>query len=100
MKVHYDTFRESQLNQSMHRMSTSRLSGDIDTLRQEVDRVILQIWNMVEEHFSNRLPYDRMRNCENYGLKFYYRPHEKRITPETDQAIEKAAASQMKLELL
>ena len=100
VKVHYDTFRESQLNQSMHRMSTSRLSGDIDTLRQEVDRVILQIWHTVEEHFSNRLPYDRMRNCENYGLKFYYRPHEKRITPETDKAIEKAAASQMKLELL
>jgi len=100
VKVHYDMFRESQLNQSMHRMSANRLSGDIDTQRQEVDRVILQIWDAVEAHYSKRLPYDRMRCCENYGMKFYYRPYEKRITPETDQEIEKAAASQMKLELL
>ena len=99
VKVYYDMFRDSQITQSMHRMSTNRLSGDIDTLRQEVDRVIVQIWDTVEEHYGKCLPYNRMRCCENYGMKFYYRPHEKRITPETDKEIEKASASQMKLEL-
>jgi hypothetical protein len=54
---------------------------------------------VVEAHYDKKLPYDRLRSCENYGLKFYYRPKEKRITPETDREIEKAAASQMKLEL-
>ena len=68
-------------------------------LRAKADKIILEIWNTVEARFVNKLPYDRMRSCENYGLKFYYRPNEKRITAETDREIEKAAASQMKLEL-
>lgn len=100
VKAHYDMFAENKMNQNMHRMSTTRVYGDLESLRAEADRIILQIWNVVEEYFNNRLPYDRMHNCENYGLKFYYRPREKRITPETDKEIEKAAASQMKLELL
>jgi len=99
VKVHYDMFQENQLNQSMHRKSTNRVYEDLEALRNEADRIILQIWNIVEAYYSKRLPYDRMRSCENYGLKFYYRPKEKRITPETDREIEKAAASQMKLEL-
>ena len=99
VKVHYDMFKENQMNQSMHRMSASRLAEDIDKLRSEADRIILQIWNTVEAHYDKRLPYDRLRCCQNYGLVFYYRPHEKRITPETDEEIKKAAASQMKLEL-
>ena len=100
VKVHYDSFKENQLSQSMHRMSTERVYEDLENLREEADRIILQIWNAVETYYDKRLPYDRMRCCESYGLKFYYRPHEKRITPETDQEIEKAASSQMKLELL
>lgn len=99
LKVHYDMFTENQLNQAMHRMSTTRSYEDLGSLRREADKIILQIWNAVEEHYSKRLPYDRLRSCENYGLKFYYRPREKRITPETDKEIERAAASQMKLEL-
>ena len=99
VKVHYDMFRENQLSQSMHRMSTERVYEDLESLRREADKIILEIWNTVEAHFDNKLPYERMRCCENYGLKFYYRPKEKRITAETDREIEKAAASQMKLEL-
>ena len=99
VKVHYDMFRENQLSQSMHRMSTERVYEDLENLRREADKIILEIWNTVEARFVNKLPYDRMRSCENYGLKFYYRPNEKRITAETDREIEKAAASQMKLEL-
>lgn len=98
VKVHYDMFKEYQLNQSMHRRSTTRVYEDLENLRDEADKIILEIWNVVETYYDKRLPYDRMRSCENYGLKFYYRPREKRITPETDQEIEKAAASQMKLD--
>lgn len=100
VQVHYDMFRESQLSQSMHRLNTERVYEDLEELRDEADRIILQIWNTVEEYYSRRLPYDKMHSCELYGLKFYYRPQEKRITPETDKEIEKAASSQMKLELL
>lgn len=99
VKVHYDSFTENQFNQSMHRMNATRSYEDLGALRKEADRIILQIWNVVEERYSRKLPYDRLRSCENYGLKFYYRPDEERITPETDIEIQKAEASQMKLEL-
>ena len=99
VKVHYDMFRENQLNQSMHRMNTERVYEDLEELRLAADRIILDIWNTVEAYYENRLPYERLRSCENYGLKFYYRPREKRITAETDKEIEKAASSQMRLDL-
>lgn len=99
VKVHYDMFRESQSSQSMHRLTTNRVYEDLGALRAEADAIILQIWDTVDTYYEKRLPYDRMQCCENYGLKFYYRPGEKRFTPETDKALEKAAASQMKLEL-
>ena len=98
VKVHYDMFKESQSSQSMHRITANRVYEDLEGLRKEADKIILQIWNTVDQFYENRLPYDRLRCCQNYGLIFYYRPHEKRITPETDKEIERAAASQMKLE--
>lgn len=99
VKVHYDLFKEYQMNQTMHRLSAVRLADDVEKLREEADRIILQIWNTVEERFSSCLPYERLRACESYGLKFYYRPREERITPKTDEDIKKATASQMTLEL-
>ena len=98
VKVHYEMFAESQRNQSLHRMSASRVSEDLETLRTEADALIVQIWDAVTAHYANRLPYERMKCCENYGLKFYYRTGETPRSPERDEAIARAAASQTKLE--
>lgn len=99
VKVHYDMFRENQLSQSMKRKSTTRVYADLETLRHDADKIILQIWDCLSAHFADKLPYERLRCCENYGMKFYYRSGEKRLSPETDMEIEKAAKSQMRLEL-
>ena len=99
VKVHYEMFSESQRNQTLHRLSANRVSEDLDTLRAEADAIILQIWDAVTAYYANRLPYERMKSCENYGLKFYYRKGEKPRSPERDEAIARAAASQMKLDI-
>ena len=98
VKVHYEMFAESQRNQKLHRISASRVSEDLDSLRIEADAIILQIWDAVTNHYAERLPYERMKCCENYGLKFYYRKGEKPRSPERDEAIARAAASQTRLE--
>lgn len=100
VKVHYDMFLDSQSGQSMNRLTAERVIEEVYKLREEADSIILKIWDLVEKFYENRLPYERMRCCKNYGMIFYYRPGEKRFTPETDKAMEKAASSQMRLELL
>ena len=98
VKVHYDIFREQQVTQKMHKKTTSRTYEDLGTLRQQADALILDIWNQVEGYFKNKLPYERMRCCKNYGVVYYYRRGEKRITPETDQRILRAIQQQPTLD--
>ena len=94
VKVHYDIFKEHQINQQMHRRTTDRVYGDLEALRKQADEIILKIWNQVEDYYKNQLPYQRLRSCKNYGLIYYYRSGEKHLTPETDKEIQRQIAMQ------
>jgi len=59
----------------------------------------LDIWNQVEAKYAEKLPYDKLRNCQNYGVIYYYRTGEKKLTPETDKEILKIRAQQPELNL-
>jgi hypothetical protein len=53
-------------------------------MRREADEIILQIWNDVEATHST-LPEDfRKRECEEYGMIYFYRKNEliKPVIPE------------------
>ena len=69
VKVYYDMFCEQHSYQDMHKKN------------------ILDIWNTVEAHYKDLLPYARLMACKSYGLIYYYRTGEKKLTPETDQEI-------------
>lgn len=98
VRVHYDIFKESYVNQQMHKKTQHRVTGDIETLRQEADRIILIIWNQIEEYYKNQLPYARLRACQNYGVIYYYRTEEKRLSEETDRRIQNAQKAQATLQ--
>lgn len=85
VKVYYDIFKEHQVNQKLHVKSTSRVYENLEDLRKEADRIILDIWNQVEAYFKDLLPYARLRKCQSYGVIYYYRNGEARLTPETDK---------------
>ncbi len=87
VKVHYDLFKDYQITYNLHKSTTRRNRETIEKLRLEVDEIILDIWNQVEEHFADCAPYEKLKNCENYGLIYYYRRNEPRLTPESDIAI-------------
>lgn len=99
VKVHYDIFKEHQVTQRMHKKTTSRTYEDLGPLRDEADKLILDIWNQVEYYFRNKLPYEKMRCCQSYGVIYYYRTGEKKLTPETDRIIQKRIAQQPTLDL-
>ncbi len=90
VKVYYDIFREHQVNQKLHVKSTSRVYEDLEGMRAEADAIILDIWNQVEAYYKDKLPYARLRCCQEYGVIYYYRNGEHRLTSETDKAIQRA----------
>ena len=87
VQVYYDIFKEHQITQTLHKKSVNRTFADIDELRKQADAIIIDIWNQVETYFADCLPYERLQNCERYGMTFYYHKGEKRKTPDTDKRI-------------
>lgn len=94
VKVHYDIFREHQVSHSMHEKNTSRVWEDLGELRKQADAIILDIWNQVEDYYRDCLPYDKLQKCKAYGLIYYYRTGEKKLSRETDAAIVRLRESQ------
>lgn len=99
VKVYYDMFCEQHSYKDMHRKTTTRVYEDLGELRRRADEMILDIWNTVENHYKDLLPYARLTACKSYGLIYYYRTGEKRLTPETDQEIIRLHRMQPELNL-
>jgi len=94
VKVHYDIFCEHCKQRQFHVQNSGRVHGDLETLRAEADELILRIWNRVEEYFKDELPYARLMKCQLYGLIYYYRTGEKKLTAESDRELERIRDSQ------
>ena len=59
---------------------------------------VLELWNQIEEFYRNELPYARMRLCEEYGVRYYYRTGEKKLSAETDRKLKSMMDSQPTLQ--
>lgn len=97
VQVYYDIFKEHQVNHTLHKQNTIRVQGDLEEFRKEADELILQIWNEVEEHFRELLPYERLCRCKEYGLIYYYRKGEKELTALTDLELKRQRAREQTL---
>ena len=94
VKVHYDIFKDHQMSHTLHKKATSRVMGDVETMRKQADAIILNIWNEVESYYKDLLPYEKLCHCKNYGVIYYYRPTEKKLSAETDREILRLRESQ------
>ena len=94
VKVHYDIFKDHHVTQMMHKKTTDRTYEDLTPLREQADALILDIWNQVCEYYADRLPYERLRCCKEYGVIFYYRTGEKKLSAETDRKIQEQLEQQ------
>lgn len=77
VKVEFENFmrlHKSQLtNKNSHELSIKNLIKK----RQEADNIIVNIWNQVEEFYSDYQPKDMRRLSEKYGIKYVLRKKEK-----------------------
>jgi len=88
VKVHYDIFKDQQFNQQIHQKSSTRMSEDLKPMRDKADAIILELWNQIEAYYKNELPYARLRKCQTYGVVYYYRNGEAKLSQETDKRIQ------------
>ena len=89
VKVHYDIFCDHQRQHVFHVQNTERVQGDLEPLRKKADALILEIWNQVEQYYSDLLPYDKMIKCQLYGVIYYYRKGEKKLSAESDRELQR-----------
>jgi hypothetical protein len=67
-------------------------------MRAQADTIILSIWDQVENFYKDELPYAKLTKCQAYGMIYYYRKGEAKLTPETDQQILNEQKQQTKLQ--
>lgn len=82
VSVHYDIFKDAYREQQNYKLNTTRSQSGLDALREEADRIILDLWNQVEAYYAALPPAERLARCQTYGIVYYYRSGEKR--PEND----------------
>ena len=99
VKVHYEMFKEDYTSHALHKKTHSRVFEDTETLRKQADEIILIIWDQVEAFYKDELPYAKLQKCQAYGMIYYYRTGEAKLTPQTDQQILTQRAQQTTLGL-
>ena len=97
VKVHYEMFKEDYTSHLLHKKKHSRVFEDTETMRKQVDEIILSIWDQVETFYKDELPYAKLQKCQAYGMIYYYRTGETKLTAETDQIILAQRAQQTAL---
>lgn len=94
VKVHYDIFCEHQRQHTFHVQNTERVHDNLEPMRKQADELILNLWNMIEKFYENELPYARMMKCQYYGVIYYYRKGERKLSAETDRKLKAIQDSQ------
>ncbi len=77
VKVKFDQFVDAYHFQKTLQSNTARWTVKVAELRNEADEIILDIWNEVEEHFSELSDDYKREKATEYGLTYVYRPMER-----------------------
>lgn len=76
--VYYDAFVKAHFKQKKLQESTARTQVNLANFRPQTDQLILKLWNEIEFHFGHIPDEHRREYCQQYGLKYVYRPHERK----------------------
>ncbi len=77
--THHDIFTEAYTTQQRLAKRTQTALAQTQCLRDEVDQIILDIWNQIEKHYENEPPERRFEECRKFGIIYYYRKNEKHL---------------------
>ena len=78
VRVHYDIFIEARYERDRYKKQMQRSLDQLNSLREEIDALILKIWDEVESYYNAIAGEERIEMCRKYGIIYYYRKNEKR----------------------
>lgn len=76
VKVRFAKFLEAHTNHQTLVKRTLDYSERTSDMRKEADAIILEVWNAVEAYYARLPEEERKRECESYGLVYFYRKNE------------------------
>jgi hypothetical protein len=76
VRVRFEKFIETWTYHNTLSKRTADYNSRNIELRKEADEIILQLWNEVESACADLPSEKRMRECESYGLVYFYRKNE------------------------
>lgn len=77
VKMRFEKFHE---NFDFHKdllKTSQKMHEKVAAERENADRIILDVWNEVEETFANLEPEEKRQKATEYGVVYIYRPSEK-----------------------
>ena len=77
VSMHYEKFMEMYNNQKKLKENSSKANIKVATMRINADELILELWNEIENHFTELNPAEKRKKCEEYGLVYVFRKTEK-----------------------
>ena len=84
VNVFYEKFCETLFSQRTTVQSTERYQQNVKDMREQVDELLLNIWDEVEAFYDNLTPYQKFMACQACGVIYYYQKGEKPLTPESE----------------
>lgn len=75
--VYFDQFMDKYSGIKLFQRNTARTSQSIAEMNDQVDKLLLEIWNAVEAKFADLPEPERLMHCREYGVVYYYRKGEK-----------------------
>ncbi len=76
VKMHYEKFLEACQSQKTLKDNSTRAQLKVASLRVKADRIILDVWNDVENKYDDYKPEQKRINSADYGLVYVYRKSE------------------------
>ena len=77
VRVHYEDFVRLNISQKGLQDNNSKALAKISELRGKADHIILNLWNEIEDHFSNNPPAIKREKAAEYGVSYVFRKNEK-----------------------
>ncbi|MBP5611656.1 MAG: hypothetical protein J6X20_02860 [Bacteroidales bacterium] len=76
VKVKYEQFVSAYYSKNLSRQSHTRMQSDIVALREEVDALILKLWNEIEAFFGDMSDDVMRQHAAEYGVSYVFRKEE------------------------
>lgn len=77
VKVHFEDFLRIHKNQKYLQEAHNKAQAKVAQLREKADELIVNLWNEVEETFTNLSVEEKRKKASEYGLIYVFRKHEK-----------------------